>query len=235
MTARTARKARNAVSQTLTKKVIQFLVPYIGKSASKEVASQMARRTGPLVRGARTTLAQSANRQYREAIGTDGKPFKPVTLNRFDEDVWVQSITKTLTDSEGAFVEVVTKEALDEISRQADHWAKDAERGTLIDFAMRDPRFEGWARIDPEPPSCPFCLVLISIGPKRTDPNQAHFHIGDTCEVQLVLKGQEDYPGADQVKAAEEKYKQAVKLNGGKTDLAGLVKQLKNLNPEGQS
>lgn len=235
MTARSARKARNAVSQTLTKKVVQLLVPFMGKSASKEVAATMAKRTGPLVRGARTTLAQSANRQYREAIGSDGKPFKPVVLNRFNEDVWVQSIEKTLTDSEGEFVSVVTEGALDEISRQADHWAKDAERGTLIDFAMRDPRFEGWARIDPEPPSCPFCTVLISIGPKRTDPNQAHFHIGDTCEVQLVLKGQEDYPGADQVKEAQAKYEQAVKLNNGKTDLAGLVRVLKTINPEGQN
>lgn len=235
MTARAARKARNTVSQTLTKKIVQYLVPYVGRTGSEELVKQMAKRTGPLVRGARTTLAQSANRQYREAIGSDGKPFKPVTLNRFNEDVWIQSIEKTLrTESDSLEVEI-TKDHLDEISRHADHWAKDAERGTLIDFAMRDPRFEGWARIDPEPPSCPFCIVLISIGPKRTDPNQAHFHIGDTCEVQLVLKGQEDYPGADQVKAAEDKYKQAVRLNGGKTDLAGLVKQLKTIDPEGQN
>jgi len=178
----------------------------------------------------------SANRQYREAIGSDGKPFKPVVLNRFDDKVWIQSIEKALRDPETDSLDVtITTDHLDEISRKADHWARDAERGTLIDFAMRDPRFEGWARIDPEPPSCPFCTVLISIGPKRSDPNQAHFHIGDTCEVQLVLKGQEDYPGAEQVAEAQAKYEKAVKANGGKTDLAGLVKQLKTIDPEGQS
>lgn len=235
MTARSARKVRNRVSQTLTSKVVQFLVPYIGQTASADIAKKMAGRTGPLVRGARDVLAKSANREYREALGPDGKPFKPVVLNRFDEDVWIQSVEKALLNEADSLEVEITKNHLEDIARKADHWAKDAERGTLIDFAMRDNRFEGWARIDPEPPTCPFCTVLISIGPKRTDPNQAHFHIGDTCEVQLVLKGQEDYPGADQVKAAEEKYKQAVRLNGGKTDLAGLVKQLKTIDPEGQN
>lgn len=229
-----ARRVRNTASQTLANALAKALRPFVGQTASKALAEQMGRRTAPYVRGARTTLSRSATRQYVTAL-EGAKPLKPAKLTRFDDEVWNQSIEKTLLTGEGALQVSVTEDHIQEIQRSGEHWALDAERGQLIDYAMRDKRFEGWARIDPQPPTCPFCTVLISIGPKRTDPTKAHFHKGDTCEVVLVPAGATDYEGAAQVKAAEEKYKQAVKLNGGKTDLAGLVKQLKTLDPEGQN
>lgn len=228
-----ARRVRKTASQTLSNVLAKALRPFVGQTVSKALVGQMGARTVPYVRGARTTLSQSATRQYITAL--DGaKPLKPTKLTRFDDEVWRQSLEKTLIPEPDLAV-TVTEEHVQEIQRSGEHWALDAERGTLIDYAMRDKRFEGWARIDPQPPTCPFCTVLISIGPMRTDPTKAHFHKGDTCEVVLVPKGDKEYEGADQVKAAEEKYKQAVKLNGGKTDLAGLVKQLKTLDPEGQN
>lgn len=228
-----ARRVRKTASQTLTNALARALRPFVGQTASRALVSQMGRRTVPYVRGARTTLSRSATQQYIAAL--DGaKPLKPTKLTRFDNEVWLQSLEKTILPQSEVAV-TVTEEHVQEIQRSGEHWALDAERGTLIDYAMRDKRFEGWARIDPSPPTCPFCTVLISIGPKRTDPTKAHFHKGDTCEVVLVPKGETDYEGAEQVKAAEEKYKQAVRLNGGKTDLAGLVKQLKTIDPEGQN
>lgn len=228
-----ARRVRKTASQTLTNALAKALRPFVGQTASKALVGQMGRRTVPYVRGARSTLSRSATQQYITAL--DGaKPLKPTKLTRFDDEVWLQSLEKTLIPEPDLAV-TVTEEHVQEIQRSGEHWALDAERGTLIDYAMRDKRFEGWARIDPVPPTCPFCTVLISIGPKRTDPTKAHFHKGDTCEVILVPKGEEDYEGAAQVKAAEVKYKQAVRLNGGKTDLAGLVKQLKTIDPEGQN
>lgn len=228
-----ARHVRNRASQTLSNVLAKALRPFVGQTASKALVGQMSKRTAPYVFGARTTMAQLATRQYITAL-EGAKPLKPTKLNRFDNQVWTQSLEKKVL-SDDALEVTITEEHVSEIQRAGEHWALDAERGTLIDYAMRDKRFEGWARIDPQPPTCPFCTVLISIGPMRSDPTKAHFHAGDTCEVVLVPKGVKDYEGADQVKAAEEKYKQAVKLNGGKTDLAGLVKQLKNLDPEGQN
>jgi hypothetical protein len=228
-----ARRVRKTASQTLSSALAKALRPFVGQTASKALVGAMGRRTAPYVKGARTTMSRSATQQYVTAL--DGaKPLKPTKLTRFDDEVWLQSLEKTIIPEPDLSVSV-TEEHIQEIQRSGEHWALDAERGTLIDYAMRDKRFEGWARIDPQPPTCPFCTVLISIGPKRTDPTKAHFHKGDTCEVVLVPKGETDYEGADQVKDAEEKYKQAVRLNGGKTDLAGLVKQLKNLTPEGQN
>lgn len=228
-----ARRVRKTASQTLSSALAKALRPFVGQTASKALVGAMGRRTVPYVKGARTTMSRSATQQYITAL--DGaKPLKPTKLTRFDDEVWLQSLEKTIIPEPDLSV-TVTEEHVQEIQRSGEHWALDAERGTLIDYAMRDKRFEGWARIDPQPPTCPFCTVLISIGPKRTDPTKAHFHKGDTCEVVLVPKGQTDYEGAAQVKDAEEKYKQAVRLNGGKTDLAGLVKQLKNLTPEGQN
>lgn len=228
-----ARRVRKTASQTLANALAKALRPFVGQTASKALVGAMGRRTVPYVKGARSTMSRSATQQYITAL--DGaKPLKPTKLTRFDDEVWLQSLEKTIIPEPDLSV-TVTEEHVQEIQRSGEHWALDAERGTLIDYAMRDKRFEGWARIDPQPPTCPFCTVLISIGPKRTDPTKAHFHKGDTCEVVLVPKGETDYEGAAQVKAAEEQYKQAVRLNGGKTDLAGLVKQLKNLTPEGQN
>jgi hypothetical protein len=228
-----ARHVRKQTATTLTNALAKALRPFVGQTASKALVGLVGKRTAPYVRGARTTMSHLATQQYVTAL--DGaKPLKATKLTRFDDEIWVQAIEKAILPEPDLSV-TVTTEHVEQIQRSGEHWALDAERGTLIEYAMRDKRFEGWARIDPEPPTCPFCTVLISIGPMRTDPRKAHFHAGDTCEVVLVPKGAKDYEGADQVKAAEEKYKQAVRLNGGKTDLAGLVKQLKNLTPEGQS
>lgn len=229
-----ARRVRNTASQTLTNALAQALRPFVGRTGSGALVSLMGRRTAPYVRGARTTLSRSATRQYVTAL--DGaKPLKPTKLTRFDDDVWLQSLEKKILPDPDSVAVTITEDHVSEIQRAGEHWALDAERGTLIDYAMRDKRFEGWARIDPVPPTCPFCTVLISIGPMRSDPQKAHFHAGDTCEVILVPKGDKDYEGAAQVKDAKLKYEQAVKLNGGKTDLAGLVKQLKTIDPEGQT
>jgi hypothetical protein len=229
-----ARHVRSTTSQTLTNALAKALRPFVGKTASKALVSVMGKRTALYVRGARSTMSRLATQQYITAL-EGAKPLKPTKLTRFDDAVWLQSLEKKILPDPDAVEVTVTEDHVAEIQRAGEHWALDAERGTLIDYAMRDKRFEGWARIDPEPPTCPFCTVLISIGPKRSDPTKAHFHAGDTCEVVLVKKGQTDYEGADQVKAAESKYKQAVRLNGGKTDLAGLVKQLKTIDPEGQT
>lgn len=229
-----ARRVRNTASQTLSNALARALRPFLGKIASQALVGQMGARTIPYVRGARTTMSQLATRQYVTAL-EGAKPLKPTKLTRFDDKIWAQSLEKKILPADPNIEVTVTEDHLAEIQRAGEHWALDAERGTLIDYAMRDKRFEGWTRIDPQPPTCPFCTVLISIGPTRTDPQKAHFHAGDTCEVVLVPKGAKDYEGADQVAAARAQYAQAVKLNGGKTDLAGLVKQLKTMTPEGQN
>lgn len=228
-----ARHVRNRASETLTNALAKALRPFIGKTASKALVSLAGKRTAPYVRGARTTMSHLATRQYVTAL-EGAKPLKPTKLTRFNDDVWAQAIEKAILPEPDLSV-TVTEEHVQQIQRSGEHWALDAERGTLIDYAMRDKRFEGWARVDPVPPTCPFCTILISIGPTRTDPVKAHFHAGDTCEVVLVPKGATDYEGVSQVRDAKAKYEQAVKLNGGKTDLAGLVKQLKTIDPEGQT
>lgn len=229
-----ARHVRKQTSQTLTSALAKAMRPFVGRAASKALVSVLGKRTAPYVRGARSTMSRLATQQYVTAL-EGAKPLKATKLTRFDDDVWLQSLEKKILPDLDSVEVMITEDHVAEVQRAGEHWALDAERGTLIDYAMRDKRFEGWARIDPQPPTCPFCTVLISIGPLRSDPQKAHFHAGDTCEVVLVPKGVKDYEGADQVAEAKTTYEQAVKLNGGKTDLAGLVKQLKNLNPEGQT
>lgn len=224
-----AARVRNAVSQSLAKALGQTVTPFVGRSASKALVKLLAGRTRPLVSGARSKMSRSATEQYKTFLA-GGKPLAAPKLVRFTEDVWFQSLEKAILPDDTLAV-LVTQDHADQIVRSGEHWALDAERGSLIDYSIRDDRIMGWTRVDPIPPTCPFCTVLISIGPVRTDPLKAHFHAGDTCEVRLVAPGQTDYEGASQVADAKAKYEQAVRLNGGKTDLAGLVAALKKMDP----
>lgn len=221
---------------SLSDAVAKALRPFVGKTVSKALTGQMADRTRPLVSGSRSVLQRSATRQYKTAI--DGvKPVSQVKLERFDSDVWLESIEKNLDlDGDGELEIEITEEHVEKIIQSAEHWAVDAERGTLIDYTKRDDRFIGWARVDPLPPTCPFCTVMISTGFRYTNPKKAFFHLGDTCEVRMVKAEDKDsYEGIEIVRAAEKKYNQAKKL-AGSTDLSKLVQAMKSMdNPEGQT
>lgn len=231
-----ATRVREKTTQTLSTAMAKALRPFVGKAVSKALTGQIATHTRPLVNGSRTTLQRSATQQYRTAIKNE-KPISQVKLDRFDEDVWLQSIEKHLTSDDGELDVEITEEHVEKIIASAEHWATDAERGTLIDYAKRDERFIGWARVDPKPGSCPFCTIMISTGFRYTNPKKAYFHIGDTCEVRMVKAEDKDsYEGIESVKRAEEKYKKAVEI-AGSTDLSKLVQAMKSMDkdPEGQS
>jgi hypothetical protein len=217
---RQARRVRSRTTTALEKRLRAALGPFLGKVVSEALLGSMGRKTRPLVAGARKQLRNSAVSQYKTFLD-GGKPLSAPTLTKFSNESWVATLAKVTEE-----VDSVTEDVVDEIVRKGEYWARDAEHGTLIDYAIRDDRVEGWARVDPEPPACPFCTVLISIGPTRTDPLKAHFHTGDTCEIVLVGPDQTDYEGADQVKAAQEEYERAAKA-AGSTDMSALVRAIK--------
>jgi hypothetical protein len=208
---------------------------------------QMNDASRPLVLAARGLLLASANQQYRDFVENES-PVTPPVLDRFDADSWTGTLVKVtgLDEPTPGEKRWFTPEHMDSVVRKADYWARDAERGALIDYTRRDSRIERWARIDPQPPSCPFCTVLISRGAVYTSKEsagmdeQAKFHTGCTCTAVLVAKGElNSYDGIEFRDLALAEYKKAVKKAGNDTGLTAVIAAMKEARgksePKGDS
>lgn len=88
--------------------------------------------------------------------------------------------------------------------------ASHGERATVKDAVRSDPACLGWARVDPEPPSCGFCTMLISRGPVYKTAETAGdernvFHPNDTCRTVPVFDSN-DWSGRAAFEAAQDAY-----------------------------
>lgn len=196
----------------------------LGRTITNAIFAAFVRRTAPIVLSGRGHLEDSAWLQYRTSLGVHEKPLDRAALVRFTEDTWHNSTNKVI-----GLDEPLDTTMADKIVRKADFWTRDAERGALIDYSLRDERLARWARVDEEPPTCPFCIVLISRGAVYHEP-QPDFHTGDTCSVVLVAKGQENtFPGVQHRDAALAEYKRGVETAGPHSNLSGIVKAIEGL------
>lgn len=206
--------------------------PLVGKTVTDRLVTALAGHTGRYVVRARTTLSTSATQQYRAFL--DGqRPIQPPTLTRFTPDAWRGSVNNTLP-----LGEPIQEKHIEDLGRKAQFWARDAERGTLIHYSQKDKRVYAWARIDPEPPSCPFCTVLISRRAVYHTQSSAllgetgQFHVGCTCTAVLVSeKNPTSFEGYQQQQDALAEYIAARKATS-KHDLAGIVAAMQKLRDD---
>lgn len=220
-----ALQARNKVAQGLARKLARALTPFLGRDLSQDVVDEMRASSQPSVQAARSALEKLARVQYLGLLRKTEKPVSAAKLVRFTPDAWTGSLDKVIGEAK-----TLDEDTLSEVLRKGDWWARDGERGALIDYSIRDKRFERWARVDPEPPTCPFCTVLISRGAvyKGQDKVLANFHTGDTCVPTLVRKGEEDtYEGVDLRDKALAEYQKAVEATGGNTGISSVIKAMK--------
>jgi hypothetical protein len=235
-----ALRVRKRVVERLTRAVRSALTPFSGRPLRPVVRRGIHSKTRPLVAGARSELLASANIQYRQFVRDD--PLPPPVLTHFSPEVWEQSLTKVLvTDTGEVDPEEFSDEMIEEIERKADWWARDAERGALIDYTQRDDRIGRWARIDPEPPSCPFCVVLISRGAVYLSKEAAgfseiaKFHTGCTCTPVLVSpEEREEFQGSDLRLDALHEYRRAVE-EARSGDINEIVAAMRSLRSEGKT
>lgn len=233
MNPRQALRVREKATQSLTRAVLRAINPFLGRKLTRDMIAELNDASRPLVLAARGLLLASANQQYRDFVEAD--PLAPPVLDRFNADSWEGTLLKVTGLDQPTQTELaLTTDHLESVVKKADYWARDAERGALIDYARRDSRIERWARIDPEPPSCPFCTVLISRGAVYTSKDsagmddQAKFHTGCTCTAVLVAPGELDsYEGVEYRDAALAEYKKAVNKAGGHTGLTAVIKAMK--------
>ncbi|RTL64437.1 MAG: hypothetical protein EKK42_24500 [Pseudonocardiaceae bacterium] len=114
--------------------------------------------------------------------------------------------------------------------------ASHGDRATMRDAARSDPACLGWARVDPNPPACGFCTMLISRGPVYTSSEAAGderniFHPNDTCRVVPVFDD-DDWAGKAAYEAANEAYISANKeaSETGESVTAILDRRRRNAN-----
>lgn len=220
-----ALRVRNRVAEALAKSMSNALTPFLGRELSQALLGRLGAVTRPQVSAARDKLQKLARVQYLDFVA-DKNPIRDPKLSRFTEESWAATIEKVTSDEEESF----TEDHLEMLVRKGDFWARDAERGALIDYALNDKRIGRWARIDPEPPSCPWCTLQISRGAIFHSDLTAlsHFHTGCTCSVVLVKPGEEDsFPGVELRDAALAEYKDALEVTGGNTGISEVIKAMK--------
>ena len=217
MNNRGLRKAQERLYANLVTQVIRALIPFYGVKVSEQVRQVMAKSTYPLVTGARGMAQTNAYKDYLEFVDNQD-PVPKLDMGRFTPKAWAGTIER-LAEDDSVFDEGLATD----IGMSSDTWARDAEWGQRYDSAKNDARIGRIARVDFEPPTCPFCTLLNSRGAVYLSAETAAqtLHAGDTCELVFVSNSLADYPGKVHSEQALERYKAAVKAvpNGGTSEI----------------
>lgn len=228
MNNRGLRKAQEAIYKNMVTAVIRSLTPFYGAKMSDQVRKGMAQATFATVSGARSLAQTNAYRDYVEFVG-GVDPVPKLDMLRFNETAWQGTIDR-LAEGE----EIVNEDLALEVGMSSDNWARDAEWGQRYDSAKNDSRIGRVARVDFEPPTCPFCTLLNSRGAVYLSAETAAqtLHNGDTCELIFVTNSSQDYPGKANSEQALDRYKDAVKAAGPNANTSSILKALAEQHPD---
>lgn len=196
---------RDAITRRLLRAIAPVLAPLVGGPITRAHTGAVARATLADVVKARASFVELAVQQYKSMTGTGRIDAPP--LREYDAKAWEAALARAW-DKPIANKEDLTEDDIAKAFVTADHQGREAERSQLIAYSVHDPKVLGWARVDWQPPTCPFCTMLISRGPvystEDTAGGRTNFHHGDTCSVVLVTAlNRDDYPGIQHTRAAE--------------------------------
>lgn len=199
-------RAKTSVYDRMAQLVVRAIQPFFGLIATGEIIDSIFRTTKPIVDASRKEVQAYAYRDYVAFVEED--PVERLELNRFTDGLWAGSLEKRVEVGQP-----VTEKTAEDVALAADYWTRDAEWGQRYDAAKRDSRIWKVARVDRNPPSCPFCTMLNSRGAIYLSQESAArtLHVGDECELVYVRKGQKTYPGKESNDEALRRYEQAVK------------------------
>lgn len=225
------RKARDSLYLRTVSRAVGLLGPFIGLPITPDLVKAIARKTFPVVKNGRTNAQMLAYRDYLKFVDNES-PEPKLELNRFSEELWENSVSGH-TGEGGVF----STQMAEDVGMSVDYWSKDAEWGQRLDSAKRDKRIWRIARVDFEPPSCPWCTLQNSRGAVfiSAESYARTLHNGDTCTMVWVRKGDETYPGKEHTEEAEERYKAAVKsVNdaGEKATAKNVLRALNDQHPD---
>lgn len=214
-------RAQQELTRRLTRSLTPLLSPFLGLKISTNVVLAITRAIFPAVQAARAQSRQLARAVYLEALkewDSSAPAIAEPGIRQYVEKNLETAVSKALDISGNENIEA---DDLERVVSVADLHTRNAYRNSQLAHVLNDDNIVGWARIDPEPPTCEFCRLLISRGPvyktEKSAGGKNKFHIGCTCIVQKVFRGQEKtWIGRDQYLAERKRYQDATRGKSGK-------------------
>lgn len=212
-------------TKTLSRNLARVMASFLGLPITARLVNRLAKAIFPTVSSSRERsrkLAQAVYEATKESLGTLGDPIDAPPLRDYELSHLEQAVDKALKVSGN---ERISARDLESVAKVADMHSRNAYRNQTMAYAIHDEDILGWARVDPVPPTCEFCRLLISRGPVYTSVEKAsnklpsgqnRYHKGCTCIPQIVFRGQRDsWPGREMYLAELERYKNATRGKSG--------------------
>lgn len=214
-------RAQQELTRRITRVLAEILSPYLGLRVTAEIVRAISRAILPVVLGGRDKSKQLARAVYVETKRewSPGSSVVPEPrVREYTEQHLAEAVDRALLVGGN---DVIHPEDLERVAAVADTHVRNAYRNTSLAYVHNDDDIVGWARIDPLPPTCEFCRLLIARGPvyksAKTAGGRNKFHTGCTCIPQLVVRGQErNWPGREMYLAERQRYENATKGKSGK-------------------
>ena len=168
----------------------------------------------PTVSRSRQAAQELAAQFFQTAAEAPQKVVKP--LRTYTEDDLYRGLADALRASSGQPVSYPVNRR--KIVGMVTKHVEDGGRREVMALALdKNTKAVGWARYDPRPPSCAFCLTMISRGPVYNTAESAgesdQWHPHCTCKVVPVFD-RESWPGRNQYLSAQRVYAAATKKHG---------------------
>lgn len=206
----------------------------MGITPSDREILKAAQETHPIVVDFGKKYQALARELYKARLKQFDKNAKPVAtpqLSTISVDYWEGALKKALQEwnvTEQKYVpKQITKVDVQKALLKGDVHARNQERAHSVAYSIDDKRAIGWARYDPIPGTCSWCLMLISRGPTYKSADSAgadlapseKWHTGCTCEAVQVFS-KDNFEGRDQWLQSSQLWKDVTKGLSGKKAMA---------------
>lgn len=226
-----------ALTELLARTLLARLRRIVGAEMSPASWHLIAQAMYPDIVSARRQAVELATQYYGTAAGhapprVDIRPYRVEAL---------ESALGDVLPDDGQPLELG---ALEQIIGVAHKHTEDAARRRTIAAVIEDDRVPTWARYDPDPPTCHFCLMLIGRGPVYHSAEDAglggigkmnQWHRKCSCKAVLV-RDRSNWLGRDQTIAAAKLYTEATewaKREGERTPHVNNIRQyLRDVRPD---
>jgi len=207
---------RQSITRAMMRTLLRFLIPFLGRPAGRDLVERIANDSFVTVLSTRKQYEALARELYIQSLAAfdrDADPVSSPSLRPFTFAEWLGSVRRSLVEDEP-----IDMKSLESLLVGADLHSRNAEREHAVAYAIDDPRSIGWARYDPIPGTCSWCLMLISRGPSYGSNMSAggmeKWHRGCTCEVVQVFS-RDKWRGKAQYEQAEQLWKDVTKGKKG--------------------
>lgn len=197
-------QGNQALQRALRRAVVADLEPLVGRRLNDSAIDLITDRMFTAVTSGRAYSRRLARQYYTELVGAHGlgAPVAEPRPGDYERPALAEGLRRVLRPDGSTSV---TSATIGKALQVGHKHVQDAGRRAMLAVVRRDDRISGWARADPNPPTCAFCLMLISRGPVYRSAASAgksnSWHIRCSCQPVPVVRG--DWPGRNQYEQAE--------------------------------